>query len=95
MWKKIESGGLITATEKERLDEFWGKNHNILFVYNGTKYLAYKQLYDDGRHMQVLTDDGMYFGHMVIEQEAELLDTEYKGKKVRDMIREGEIEWIF
>lgn len=45
--------------------------------------------------MQVLTDDGLYFGHMVIEQEEELLDTEYKGKKVRDMIREGEIEWIF
>lgn len=95
MWKKIESGGSTTATEKERLDEFWSQNHNIRFVYNGVKYLAYKQRHDNGKVMQVLTDDGLYFGHMVIEQEENLLDTEYKGKKVRDMIRDGEIEWIY
>ena len=83
------------ATEKERLDELWSQNHNILFHHDGVKYLAYKQLYEDGRHMQVLSDDGLYFGHKVIETEEDLLNLEYKGKKVRDMIREGEIEWIY
>lgn len=83
------------ATEKERLNEFWGQNHEILFWYNEIEYFAFKQIYDNGKRMQVLCNDGQGCKSRVVETEENLLDTEYKGKKVRDMIREGEIEWIF
>ena len=85
----------MKADEIARLADDWSQNHNILFRYNGVKYLAYKQRYDNGKIMQVLTDDGLYFGHKVIETEADLLDADYNGVKVWDMIRNREIEWIY
>lgn len=83
------------ATEKERIDELWEQNHEILFWHGGKSYFMFKQRYPDGKYYQVLCDDGQSCKSRVVETEKNLLDTEYKGKKVRDMIHEGGIQWIY
>lgn len=83
------------ATNTAKVEDLWDKNHDILFLYNGIEYFAFKQLYEGKKIMQVLCDDGLKCRSRIIETESSLFDEELNGTPVREMIKKGEIKYIY